>query len=227
MRTELLDVVDHADPHQYVVRLSSQAIRSSTPSFSRGLTPRLILGAGWEMVVSMKRLDATERKVGSDVVSVGLKVLPAAQTGQVREKRAGLVPNPTGVMPSLRHVSDAWWEHSGTTLRKLFGPALGLHAGAANGVRTHSGIDRRAGVPVRSLYGEQVNPTPEQLRGLDQPVFDMHDVGARYLHLRDEEELLPSGSSGDSRATSTHLDHPTALATSSTGSRCLSAGSIP
>ncbi|MDI7274881.1 MAG: DUF1343 domain-containing protein, partial [Anaerolineae bacterium] len=45
------------------------------------------------------------------------------------------------------------------------------------------GTDRRTGLPVYSLYGASLEPTPEMLAGVDLLLYDMQDVGARYYTL--------------------------------------------
>jgi uncharacterized protein YbbC (DUF1343 family) len=40
-------------------------------------------------------------------------------------------------------------------------------------------VDRRSGLPVYSLHGENRKPTPAQLRGLDALVIDLQDIGVR------------------------------------------------
>ncbi len=41
-------------------------------------------------------------------------------------------------------------------------------------------MDEKTGLPIHSLYGETLRPTPEMLEGVDVLLFDIQDVGARY-----------------------------------------------
>jgi uncharacterized protein YbbC (DUF1343 family) len=43
-----------------------------------------------------------------------------------------------------------------------------------------SGRDATTNLPVYSLYGETLRPTPQMLKGLDVLVFDVQDAGARF-----------------------------------------------
>ena len=38
----------------------------------------------------------------------------------------------------------------------------------------------KTGLPVISLYGTHLKPTPEDLKGIDVVLFDIQDVGARF-----------------------------------------------
>jgi uncharacterized protein YbbC (DUF1343 family) len=51
---------------------------------------------------------------------------------------------------------------------------------AQDGVAVGEMVDQRTGLPVYSLYGDTLRPTPEMLRGLDALIYDIQDVGARY-----------------------------------------------
>jgi len=66
----------------------------------------------------------------------------------------------------------------GVTLAAVFSPEHGL-----DGVldrKVASGVDARTALPVYSLYGEVMRPTPAMLRGLDALVFDVQDAGVRF-----------------------------------------------
>lgn len=55
-----------------------------------------------------------------------------------------------------------------------------MGAGADDGAHIHDDCDGLTGLPVYSLYGATVRPTPEQLAGLDLLLFDIPDIGARF-----------------------------------------------
>jgi uncharacterized protein YbbC (DUF1343 family) len=116
-------------------------------------------------------------------VATGLDVLAAGRFARLRGRRVGLIANPTSVDRNLRHAVDLLAEAPGVTLAALFGPEHGIRAEAQDLIGVTSGVDRRTGVPVHSLYGTDVSsltPTPEQLDGLDALVFDVQDIGSRY-----------------------------------------------
>jgi uncharacterized protein YbbC (DUF1343 family) len=69
---------------------------------------------------------------------------------------------------------------AGLPLVRLFGPEHGLGAAAADGAAVADAVDPCTGLPVVSLYGSRMRPTPAQLADLDAVLFDIPDVGARF-----------------------------------------------
>ena len=62
----------------------------------------------------------------------------------------------------------------------LFGPEHGIR-GIEGGRRTTDLIDEpEFDIPVYSLYGKNLKPTPEMLKDIDVLVFDIQDIGARF-----------------------------------------------
>jgi uncharacterized protein YbbC (DUF1343 family) len=56
---------------------------------------------------------------------------------------------------------------------------------AAAGSRIDDSTDEKNKIPVYSLYGKTLKPTPEMLKNIDILVFDIQDIGARfytYIH---------------------------------------------
>ncbi|TFG42652.1 MAG: DUF1343 domain-containing protein, partial [Syntrophobacterales bacterium] len=66
----------------------------------------------------------------------------------------------------------------GVKLVAILTPEHGL-TGLSEG-KIASGRDAVSRVPVYSLYGETLRPTPAMLKGLDALVFDVQDAGARF-----------------------------------------------
>jgi uncharacterized protein YbbC (DUF1343 family) len=116
-------------------------------------------------------------------VATGLDVLAAGRFRALRGLRLGLVCNPTSVDRRLRHAADLLASAPGVRLAALFGPEHGIRGEAPYMAAVGDEVDRRTGLPVRSLYGEtapSLRPTTGQLQGLDALVFDLQDVGARW-----------------------------------------------
>jgi uncharacterized protein YbbC (DUF1343 family) len=109
----------------------------------------------------------------------GLEVLLRDSIHLVAGKRVGLITNPTALARDGRHAVDLLHAHPEVRLAALYGPEHGLRGGIDAGVRIADGIDDRTGVPVFSLYGTTLQPTPQMLRGVDVLLFDMQDIGAR------------------------------------------------
>ncbi len=125
-------------------------------------------------------------------VRPGIEVLLSDSLDLVKGKRVGLITNTTGVFLGppgqvagtprpLDHDIDTLFHSPDVDLVALFGPEHGLRQQAQEGVQVENSVDARTGLPVYSLYGKTLQPTPEMLRGIDVLLFDMQDVGARYF----------------------------------------------
>jgi len=113
-------------------------------------------------------------------VRPGVEVLLADSVHLVRGLRAGLVTNHTGIDSRRASIIDLLAEEPVLELVSLFSPEHGIRGDAEGGVQIESGRDEKTGLPLHSLYGETVKPTPSMLEGLDVLLFDIQDVGARY-----------------------------------------------
>lgn len=91
----------------------------------------------------------------------------------------GLLANPASVSSDLAHISDILLKR-GVRLKAVFGPQHGYRGETqANMIEWQGYTDKRSGIPVYSLYGQNRSPTPEMLDGLDLVIIDLQDVGAR------------------------------------------------
>ena len=109
----------------------------------------------------------------------GAEVLLRDSLHLVRGKRIGLITNPTALTRESLHTIDLLNAHPDIDLAVLFGPEHGLRGGVDAGVRIPNGRDPQTGIPVRSLYGETVQPTRKMLEDVDVLLFDMLDISAR------------------------------------------------
>ena len=98
--------------------------------------------------------------------------------------QAGALLHPASVNARLEPTLDVLEKLAmdGTfQLAALFGPQHGFHGTTQdNMIEWRSFAHPRLGIPVHSLYGEDREPTPEMLDGLDVLFVDLQDVGARY-----------------------------------------------
>lgn len=94
-----------------------------------------------------------------------------------KAKQLGLVTNPTGFtsrgVPTWRALLD-----NGFNLAALFGPEHGFRGAAQDAVEVDD--EQFRGVPVYSLYGSRLRPSPRMIGPLDAVVYDIQDVGCRY-----------------------------------------------
>jgi uncharacterized protein YbbC (DUF1343 family) len=114
-----------------------------------------------------------------EAVRPGIEILLADSSHLIAGHRVGLITNHTGITRDQTHSIDLL-RSEGVELVVLFSPEHGIRGQADEGVRVQSGVDAVSGLPVHSLYGETLKPTPEMLEGIDVLLFDIQDIGARY-----------------------------------------------
>jgi uncharacterized protein YbbC (DUF1343 family) len=113
-------------------------------------------------------------------VRLGIDVLQADDFALLKNRRVGLMTNPSGVDGRLRSTYRILAESDQANLVALFSPEHGFAGAVADGEKVGSMVDRRTGIPVHSLYGETYRPTEAMMADLDVMVCDIQDIGARY-----------------------------------------------
>ena len=112
----------------------------------------------------------TEVQVGADQLDVFLPLL--------RNKNVALVVNHTSLVGET-HLADTL-QSFGISIKKVFAPEHGFRGAAADGEKINDSFDQKTGLPIISLYGSNMKPTPEQLADIDIVIFDIQDVGTRF-----------------------------------------------
>ncbi|MGD2218168.1 MAG: DUF1343 domain-containing protein [Gemmatimonadales bacterium] len=122
------------------------------------------------------------------VVRPGNEVLMSDSSHLVAGRSVGLITNHTGLTRDQTHAVDLL-RSQGVEVVALFAPEHGIRgtvaepASGGTGDQTAwvaSGVDEVTGLPVRSLYGELLKPTPEMLADIEVLLFDIQDIGARF-----------------------------------------------
>jgi uncharacterized protein YbbC (DUF1343 family) len=114
------------------------------------------------------------------MIRTGLDVLLQHRKKLLANKRLGLVANPSSVDGQLRFLVDLFLAEKSWKVVSLFGPEHGLRGELQDQEIASSFHDSSSGLPVHSLYGQNLKPAAEMLRGIDAMVFDIQDVGSRY-----------------------------------------------
>ncbi len=114
-----------------------------------------------------------------DTVRPGIEVLLSDSLHLVRGKRVGLITNHSGRDRAGRSSIDLLYRAPDVHLTAIFGPEHGVRGTERDGVRIRSSVDSATGVPIYSLYGRTLVPTPAMLENVDVLVYDVQDVGAR------------------------------------------------
>lgn len=122
--------------------------------------------------------EATDRTARA--VLPGIDVLLADSLHLVRGLRVGLITNHTGIDAEGVATIDRLHSHPEIELVALYSPEHGIRGTAEAGVAVESDRDAATNLPIHSLYGATLAPTPELLEGVEILVFDIQDIGTRY-----------------------------------------------
>ncbi|MGI9140826.1 MAG: exo-beta-N-acetylmuramidase NamZ family protein [Gemmatimonadaceae bacterium] len=121
----------------------------------------------------------TPPAAGPAAVVPGIEVLLADSLHLVRGRRVGIITNHSGRDRAGTSSIDLLHRAPGVNLTAIFGPEHGVRGVVRDGVRIASSRDSATGVPIHSLYGETLSPTPAMLANVDVLLYDIQDVGAR------------------------------------------------
>ncbi len=111
-------------------------------------------------------------------VLTGIDVLEREKFSPLLGKRVGLLTNQTGRDAAGRRTIDVLAHAAGVRLTALFTPEHGLAADREG--RIPSATEAVTGLPIYSLYGKDLHPSPAVLSQLDALVIDLQDVGVRF-----------------------------------------------
>jgi uncharacterized protein YbbC (DUF1343 family) len=125
---------------------------------------------------AQKRATPQRSRIGR--VQSGLEVLETEKFGSLRGKHVGLITNHTGVDFQGRSTIEVLAKAPGVQLVALFSPEHGIAGHAVD--KVSSSKDPSTGLPIYSLYGDQLRPTDDMLKGIDALVFDVQDAGVRF-----------------------------------------------
>lgn len=113
-------------------------------------------------------------------VRPGLEVLVTDSLHLVQGRRVGLVTNAAAVDRRGRGAVEVL-RAAGVDLVALYSPEHGFGGTAAPGEKVDHAVDAATGLPIYSLYGQTLAPTPAMLEGVGVLLVDLPDVGARYF----------------------------------------------
>ncbi|MFD7664552.1 exo-beta-N-acetylmuramidase NamZ domain-containing protein [Streptomyces sp. NPDC059788] len=115
-------------------------------------------------------------------VRTGFDRLAADGYALLSGRRVGVVTNPTGVTPDVRHIVDVMHADERVDLAAVFGPEHGFRGTAQAGGSEGSYEDPATGLPVHDTYGKSGHALADIFArsGVDTVVFDIQDVGARF-----------------------------------------------
>jgi uncharacterized protein YbbC (DUF1343 family) len=99
----------------------------------------------------------------------------------LKGKNVGLVVNQTSIITHQDnlHLVDFLLREK-QNVRKVYVPEHGFRGDADAGEKVENEVDKKTGLPVISLYGNNKKPSKEALSGIDIMVYDLQDVGVRF-----------------------------------------------
>lgn len=115
-------------------------------------------------------------------VRTGVERLASGGFEAITGCRVGVITNPTGVFPDLRHEVDVMAAHPAVDLRAVFGPEHGFRGTAQATESEDFAIDARTGLPVYDTFEKTTEEIADAFTkaDIDTVVFDIQDVGARF-----------------------------------------------
>ncbi|GAA4557650.1 exo-beta-N-acetylmuramidase NamZ family protein [Planotetraspora kaengkrachanensis] len=129
--------------------------------------------------MGLPRLD--QRPSHSDF-QTGVQVLMSDGYRLVRGQKVGIVTNPTGILPDLRHEVDVMAADDRIELVAVFGPEHGFRGAAQAGGSEGFYVDEQTGLPVYDTYLKSGQALADIFTrsGVDTIMFDIQDAGARF-----------------------------------------------
>lgn len=127
-----------------------------------------------------------------------------------KNKQIGIITNHTAYNSKDEHIIDIFLDQTDVKINALFGPEHGIRGQEAAGEKIGDEINSDNNIPIYSLYGKTLKPTPEMLENLDVLVFDIQDIGARfytYIHTMS----LAMEAAAENNVTFVVLDRPNPL----------------
>jgi uncharacterized protein YbbC (DUF1343 family) len=96
----------------------------------------------------------------------------------IEGKAVAVVANQTSMIGKTHLVDNL--VGIGINIKKIFAPEHGFREMADAGEKIGDRTDPGTGIPLVSLYGNYLKPTPDDLQGIDVVLFDIQDVGVRF-----------------------------------------------
>lgn len=96
----------------------------------------------------------------------------------IRDKSIAIVGNQTSIIKNT-HLIDTLLA-CGVQIKKVFAPEHGFRGMADNGEHILNETDKKTGLKIISLYGNNSKPTTEQLKDVEVIIYDIQDVGTRF-----------------------------------------------
>ncbi|MBL4657246.1 MAG: DUF1343 domain-containing protein [Flavobacteriales bacterium] len=118
----------------------------------------------------VSNIPETKITVGAERMDLYLYIL--------KGKSIAVVANQTSMVGNV-HLVDTLLS-LGVNIVKVFSPEHGFRGSADAGEKVKNYKDKKTGLPIVSLYGNNHKPSSENMAGVDIVIFDIQDVGVRF-----------------------------------------------
>ena len=99
---------------------------------------------------------------------------------KIEGHRVALLANHTSLVGEGEHLVDMLCG-KGVNVVAIFSPEHGFRGTAGAGEKVANSVDRKTGIPIRSLYdGKKSRPADEVMQSFDVLLVDLQDVGLRF-----------------------------------------------
>jgi uncharacterized protein YbbC (DUF1343 family) len=97
----------------------------------------------------------------------------------IKDQRIAVLSNHTGMIGD-KHLVD-FLIQKGINITAIFSPEHGFRGNADAGEHVSSSVDKKTGIPIRSLYdGRDQKPSSDTMDSFDVLIIDIQDVGLRF-----------------------------------------------
>jgi uncharacterized protein YbbC (DUF1343 family) len=178
----------HVEPSNFVEQPANQRFgngmtRSGMILLERGGTMRsrnIWFGISVIMasVLMISGCAMLQRPLRAVKVESGVDSLREENFKRMKGHKVGLICNHSALSSTKKHLFDLMRKSDNVELVALFAPEHGFRGVAERQIQ--HGKEEKTGIPIYSLYGETLRPTPEMLKGIDLLVFDIQDIGTRF-----------------------------------------------
>jgi uncharacterized protein YbbC (DUF1343 family) len=109
-------------------------------------------------------------------VSIGLEVLLNEHANLLKGKKVGIIANHTSLDAEGNHIVDLLRPH--TQIAAILAPEHGFLGDVEDAASIQDGSYQ--GIPIFSVYGDYLSPTPKMLKDVDLLIYDIQDVGVKF-----------------------------------------------
>lgn len=129
------------------------------------------------LIISFLLLPASCKSQPGEVILPGAE-RSTAYLKLLEGKNTGVVANHTSLVGEI-HLVDFLISRK-INIERIYSPEHGFRGTEDAGAAIESGVDKKTGIQIVSLYGKRKKPAAKDMEGIDVMIFDLQDVGVRF-----------------------------------------------